>query len=154
MKKIIRKKLLSDNSNITEKIGASIGEKLKGNEVINLVSDLGGGKTTFVRGMLRGIESNDLVSSPTFTLKNVYKTKSFEVWHFDFYRIDEPGMVGHELEEALDDKNKVVVIEWAKDIENILPEDRMTIEISPTKDDKKELTITVSTNLEYLVSEL
>lgn len=154
MKKIIRKKLLSDNPIATENIGAAIGERLKGNEVINLISDLGGGKTTLVRGMLRGIGSSDLVSSPTFTLKNVYKAKSFEVWHFDFYRIDDPGMVGHELEEALDDKNKVVVIEWAKDIENILPADRMTIEISPTKNDKRELEITVTTNLKYLVSEL
>jgi len=154
MEKVISKKLISVDSKSTEKIGELIGGNLKGNEVINLISDLGGGKTTFVRGLLRGTGSSDLVSSPTFTLKNVYATKSFEVWHFDFYRIDDPGMVGYELEEALDNNNQVVVIEWAKDIENILPKNRMTININPTKDDKRELLITVPSSLEYLVSKL
>jgi tRNA threonylcarbamoyladenosine biosynthesis protein TsaE len=154
MQKVISKKIATDDSKFTEKIGELIGKKLKGNEIINLVSDLGGGKTTFVRGLLRGAGSSDLVSSPTFTLKNVYSAKDFEIWHFDFYRIDDPGMVGYELEEALDNKEQVIVIEWAKDIENILPKDRMTIKINPTKDDKREMFITVSPSLEYLVSEL
>lgn len=154
MQKVISKKIVTDDSRSTEKIGELLGKNLRGNEVINLVSDLGGGKTTFVRGLLRGTGSGDLVSSPTFTLKNVYKTKKYEVWHFDFYRIDDPGMVGHELEEALKDKEQVIVIEWAKDIENILPNKRMTVKFSPTKDDKRELLITFPSNLEYLVSDL
>lgn len=63
----------SIGSDDTERLGELLGKHLEGGEVIELRSDLGGGKTTFVRGLVRGLGSYDKVSSPTFTLKNVYK---------------------------------------------------------------------------------
>lgn len=67
--------IVSTSSEDTERLGERLGSKLKGGEVIELVSDLGGGKTTFVRGLARGMGSTDHVSSPTFKISNVYSTE-------------------------------------------------------------------------------
>src|SRR3989344_5721785 len=94
---------LSTSSAETENLASKIGRALKGGELIELVSDLGGGKTTFVRGLAKGMGSRDHVSSPTFTICNTYKVKSKsshaaqELWHFDFYRLHEAGLIEHEL---------------------------------------------------------
>ena len=68
--------IVSTDSKSTEKLGALLGKQLKGGEVIELVSDLGGGKTTFVRGLAAGSGSKDQVASPTFTLSKVYDVYS------------------------------------------------------------------------------
>ena len=65
-------KLSSNNAEQTELIAVAIGKRLRGGEMIELVSDLGGGKTTFTRGLARGAGSSDVVSSPTFTISKVY----------------------------------------------------------------------------------
>src|SRR5689334_25117700 len=106
----------------TEQLGEAIGERLKGGEVIELVSDLGGGKTTFVRGLARGFGSSDRVASPTFTISKVYKSGSKELHHFDFYRLQESGLIAHELEEIIHDPMCTVVVEWAAVVKNVLPE--------------------------------
>src|ERR1700694_1633997 len=85
-----------DSPNATELIGERLATHLKGGVVIELMSDLGGGKTTFVRGLARGLGSPDHVSSPTFKLSNVYtipvsKTPEWDrverLYHYDFYRL-------------------------------------------------------------------
>lgn len=148
------KKIVTLTADETEKIGEKIGKRLRGGEVIELSSDLGGGKTTFVRGLARGAGSKDNVSSPSFTIKNVYSTPRFEIWHFDFYRLDEAGMVGYELEDALGDSKIVNVIEWAKDASEVLPEERIKIAFEPSNDESRTLLIEYSDRLSYLVSEL
>src|ERR1700712_1196496 len=94
-------------------LAAAIGMKLKGGEVIELVSDLGGGKTAFVKGLARGMGSTDVVRSPSFTISNQYKAGSKTLYHFDFYRLFDPGIMRDELAEILQDPNAVVVVEWA-----------------------------------------
>src|SRR6185436_20817876 len=99
---IAAKTVVTTSAVETESLGEKVGRNLKGGEVIVLSSDLGGGKTTFVRGLARGADSADHVSSPTFTLSKVYQlqndtkastdsnTKTLrEIQHFDFYRLDE-----------------------------------------------------------------
>ena len=115
-----------------------MGRRLKGGEVIELISDLGGGKTVFVRGLARGIGSKDEVASPTFTISRVYRGKSVRIDHYDFYRLSEPGVVKEELQESLDDKTSAVAIEWAQTVEDVLPEDRLIITIKVTGENSRQ----------------
>jgi len=62
-------------------------------EIIELRSDLGGGKTTFTQGLAAGAGSKDAVSSPTFTLKKIYRAGELHIYHYDFYRLNEPGIL-------------------------------------------------------------
>jgi len=113
---------------------------LKGGEVIELVSDLGGGKTTFVRGLVRGLGSEDKVASPTFTISKLYKKDKLEVHHFDFYRLQEAGIVADELAEIAGDPLTVTVIEWGGAVQHVLPEERMTVTIALNPDGTRKLT--------------
>jgi tRNA threonylcarbamoyladenosine biosynthesis protein TsaE len=128
----------------TESIGEQLGRTLEGGEVIELSSDLGGGKTTFVRGLARGAGSADRVASPTFTISKVYEAPKFSIHHFDFYRLHEAGLIRHELEDVLGDPAIVTVIEWSDIVSDVLPEDVIRISISSTGE--QERTITIHTN--------
>lgn len=125
----------------TLNLAAEIGARLKGGEVIELISDLGGGKTVFVRGLAQGMGSKDQVASPTFTISREYKAGELELHHFDFYRLSEagPGVVADELAESIDNPNVAVAIEWGGAVEDILPEDRLRVEIIRTGDETREL---------------
>ncbi len=144
----------STNTAKTESVAEKIGRRLKGGECIELVSDVGGGKTAFTRGLARGAGSKDHVSSPTFTICNIYKAKDKTIHHMDFYRLSEPGLIEHELSEAFTDKLAVVVVEWSDIVKHVLPEDRLTISFKTTGDDARELTLTFPKSLAYLVEEL
>lgn len=117
-----------------------LGNRLRGGEVIELRSDLGGGKTTFTRGLVKGAGSADRVSSPTFTLNRQYKAKHFDIHHFDFYRLDHPGILEDQLAEALANRD-VVVVEWAKIVKNVLPHERITVEFQATANSLDERNI-------------
>lgn len=138
----------------TEQIGEALGRNLRGGEVIELVGDLGSGKTTFTRGLARGIGSLDNVSSPTFTISKVYKSKPLEIHHFDLYRLQEAGLIEHELAEIADDDNSVIVVEWAEIAAHVLPKKRLIINFSHTGEDQRTLNFSFSKNLEYLVKNL
>ncbi len=110
--------------------------------MIELVSDLGGGKTTFVKGVAKGIESEDTVTSPTFTLNNVYEGKTLTLHHYDFYRLREAGIMSEELAETLRDECAVTVVEWADVVRDVLPENRLTIAITATGEQSRSYRIT------------
>ena len=102
-------KYLSHNTEETEQFAYDFARKLKGGEIITLDGDLGAGKTAFVRGLARGLEITDTVSSPTFTLMNIYEA-DVPVYHFDLYRLsdmDELYNIGFEPAEK-----SVTVVEW------------------------------------------
>ncbi|HXE10210.1 MAG TPA: tRNA (adenosine(37)-N6)-threonylcarbamoyltransferase complex ATPase subunit type 1 TsaE [Verrucomicrobiae bacterium] len=130
-----------------------IGRKLQGGEVIELISDLGGGKTTFVRGLAKGMGSQDTVRSPSFTLSNEYRSGKLTLYHFDFYRLEDPGIMRRELAEVLEDPGAVIAVEWPGEVAEILPQRRLTLRIHPdeTNDTKRELHFSYPASLEYLV---
>ena len=126
------------NVNETIKLGKQIGSCLRGSEVFELMSDLGGGKTTFVRGLAEGFGSPDPVASPSFTVSNVYgRPDGRELHHFDFYRLDDAGIVGHELAEVKGEKGIVIVVEWGAVVHNVLPSDRIMVNIERADNDKR-----------------
>lgn len=150
----MQKVLVSEQSIQTENFGESIGCNLKGTETIELISDLGGGKTTFVRGLASGAGSKDKVSSPTFTISKIYKTASFDIHHFDFYRLTEPGLIQHELGEILDYPKSVVITEWGEALSHLLPDSRLTIKIKRGENDSRIIEFNYSKELSYLMKGL
>lgn len=142
---------VSTSSERTEQLAEQLGRALRGGETIELVSDLGGGKTTFVRGLARGAESPDKVASPTFTISKLYQAGKLEIHHFDFYRLHEAGIMADELAELTGDPQTVVVVEWADVVQHVLPEERLTIRISQTPAGDREFACSCPQPLAYLV---
>src|SRR5947208_2433184 len=98
----------------TFELGERLGGELRGGEVILLTGGLGAGKTLLTKGILNALEFGvDEVTSPSFTLVNLYKTEHFDVYHIDLWRIDASmnpsAAVG--LDEILEDETAVVIIE-------------------------------------------
>lgn len=144
----------STSSEQTEQLAEKLGANLRGGEVIELVSDLGGGKTTFTRGLVRGAGSSDQVGSPTFTLSREYTAPHFTVAHFDFYRLNEAGIVADELVEVIGDPSYVAVVEWGDIVHDALPENRLTIRFTLTGDNSRDLVLSYPNELEYLLKGL
>jgi len=98
--------------------------------VIELIGDVGVGKTTLTRGLAEGLGVKEPVTSPSFTISKVYALPDGgRLVHYDFYRIGEPGLMAEDLAENLTDPRNVVVIEWGGTVADLLPEKRKTIKI-------------------------
>lgn len=138
----------------TREIGSEIGVRLRGGEVVELISDLGGGKTTFTQGLAAGFGSDDAVASPTFTVSRVYKSGKREMHHFDFYRLGESGMVGYELQDLVGDPDVVIVVEWGGVVADVLPSDRLTVHIDKTPEGNRSLRFEYPVELAHLVEGL
>ena len=131
--------ILSNNAEETGKIGLEIGKQLKGGEVIALTGDLGAGKTTLVKAIAKGLEIDKNILSPTFTIVREYEGR-LKLYHFDFYRLsseDELYEIG--FSEYINNEHAVTIIEWADMFENVLPEDRMNIQIEYNGEDSRIL---------------
>lgn len=135
----------------TENVAETIGKLLKGGEIIELISELGGGKTTFTRGLASGIKSKDNVASPTFTISRVYEGTRLTIHHFDFYRLKNDKLIKHELSDVLKDKNNVVVIEWPDLVSDVLPKDRLTVKFEYLNEDSRKLLFNYPESLSYLL---
>lgn len=131
-----------------------MGKALKGGEVIELRSDLGGGKTTFVRGLTRAAKSKDKVASPTFTISKVYDCPKFTIHHFDFYRLSEAGIMADELAEIIGDPQTVTVIEWGDVVGYVLPSKRLGVVIEQTPEGHRKITFSAPNSLKYLLGDL
>lgn len=114
-------------------LGVKIGKQLLGGELIELTGDVGAGKTTLTKGIALGMGIVDEVQSPSFTISRVYKnSKNLFLYHYDFYRLNDPGLMSEDLSEAVNDTQGVVVIEWSDVVKNVLPSKRLSIKINHT----------------------
>jgi len=148
-------KVPSANLEETISIGKRIGAKLRGGEVFELVSDLGGGKTSFVSGVSQGFGSIDPVSSPSFTISYIYgRADGKALHHFDFYRLEDAGVVGNELAEVAGDESIVVAVEWGEIVHDVLPAERVTVQISSPSTDSREFTFSYPEKYQYLFGTL
>jgi len=115
------------NAKETFELGVSMGEQAKPGQVYTLLGDLGVGKTLFTQGFAKGLGILEPVSSPTFTIVQIYKEGRIPFYHFDVYRIgdlEEMDEIGYE---DYFYGNGVCMIEWADQIEEILPDDVIRI---------------------------
>lgn len=128
------------NEEETLEFGRMIGKNMEEGILVCLNGDLGAGKTCLTKGIAQGLEIEEDVTSPTFILVEEYEGR-LPLYHFDVYRIDDPEelyFIG--FEEYLG-KEAVVIIEWSSRIEEILPIERLDIDISRTGEDEREITL-------------
>lgn len=132
--------VLTDES-ATRELGATIAGALGTGDLIALSGDLGAGKTTLARAILRSLGVAEDVPSPTFTLVQRYRTQNLAVFHFDLYRVESASEMNElGLEDALDDG--VALVEWP---ENGLParlrEDALTIQLAVVDQSAREIRV-------------
>jgi len=123
------------------RFAADIGSSLQGGEVIELIGDVGSGKTTFTKGLAEGMDITEDVTSPSFTISRVYESeeRGLLLAHYDFYRLTDAGIMANELSETVRDRLTVTVIEWADLVEDVLPKDRLTIRFSASSETMRHM---------------
>jgi len=113
--------LITKNAKETQKIGEELAKEIKPPIILALMSDLGGGKTTFTQGLAKGLKIKEKITSPTFVLEKIYKIpgETYALHHYDLYRIEPDDILIDEILENA--KDNIVVIEWAEKIIKQLP---------------------------------
>ena len=142
--------IVTSNENETMAAGRELAKEILGIQsdrsiIIFLEGELGAGKTTFTKGILKGLDYQELVKSPTYNLVEIHETKNHKVFHFDLYRISEPielEEIG--IDEYLKELGSVSIFEWPKNGEAVLPSPDFHVQISYKDTDqnsKRELSI-------------
>lgn len=119
--------IISRNAEETIGLAAQVAAAASAGEVYALVGPLGAGKTQFVKGFVRGMGSDAVVTSPTFVLAHEYEGGRLPVFHFDFYRLEAAEAV---LRMGFDDylsAHGVCLVEWADRFPALLPANAITI---------------------------
>lgn len=128
-----------------KKFGQKLGNLAKGGDILELVGDVGAGKTTFVKGFAVGMGIDEDVQSPSFTISRSYAAPGgLLLSHYDFYRLQDPGIMSVELQEIIQLNDTVTIIEWADIVQNVLPEDRLTLRILADSERSRQLVLTAS----------
>ena len=124
----------------TIKLGERLARELPRRGVVLLIGNLGAGKTTLAKGIVRGrgAATAEEVSSPTFTLIHEYG----DVYHIDLYRLDEPKQVATLGLEELFDRDALVLIEWGERFPQLMPKPRTEIRLRATETDAREIEVT------------
>lgn len=129
----------------TFELGAQVGARLAGGEIILLDGPLGAGKTVFTKGLASALGLDpDEVTSPSFTLVNQYTEGRLRFYHLDLYRLNAGASAAHavDLDELLTDEQAVVVIEWAERMGNYpLPASAWSVAISGDGEDARRVSI-------------
>ena len=123
--------------------GAKLGGLLHGGETLALT-----------KGLARGLQIDDEVQSPTFTISRNYEAADgLRLAHYDFYRLPDAGIMKMELDEAIHDSHTITVIEWSDVVNNVLPTDVLQIVIQVQPDDSRKLTLKSSGEKSYRIVE-
>lgn len=131
---------VSKSEKETEDFAGLFAKKLKSGDVIAFEGDLGAGKTAFVRGLAKGLNCTDSVSSPTFAIVNEY-SGDIPLFHFDMYRIETLGeLYSIGFFEYLD-RGGVCAIEWSENIYSALPDESYFVKLCKTGENEREITV-------------
>lgn len=125
---------------VAEKLAKTTGKGV----VFTLRGDLGAGKTHFVKGFVKGLGCDSLVTSPTFTLLNVYEGGRVPVYHFDMYRLsslDEAKELGFDEYFNLSSLDGIVMVEWPENVEGLITCPHIEIEIKKIDNERRKITI-------------
>ena len=119
--------------------GQELGNSLKGGEIIELIGDVGAGKTTFTKGLAKSLGITDEIQSPTFTISRVYEGSKNNLVHYDFYRLNDAGIMAIEMQDVIDDPNNITVIEWGEPVREVLPKKYITVKIKIISENIREV---------------
>lgn len=137
-------KIITNNENETMAVGEKLAPMFKKGSIITLTGDLGAGKTHFVKGFARGLGSSELVTSPTFTILNIYENATLPIYHFDMYRlssIEEAESLGFEEYFDITNLDGISLVEWPEQVEGLIKSEHTEIEIKKLDDEKREIII-------------
>lgn len=136
----MEQKIISEQA--MQEFGEMLGARLRGGEVIELIGDVGAGKTTLTKGIARGLGAEETVQSPSFTLSRVYEVSDGrQLAHYDFYRLSDAGILADELADTMGRADTITIIEWAAIVEGVLPEDRIIISITSPSETERLLAV-------------
>ena len=121
------------------KYGKKLGETLEAPLVLELLGDVGAGKTTLTRGIADGLGIKDPVTSPSFTISKEYQGEKYRLVHYDFYRLGDPGIMSEDLLDAISDSNTITIVEWGESIRDVLPDNRIKITITQIDENTREI---------------
>ncbi len=107
--------------------------------IIAFTAPMGGGKTTFISALVKALKAGEEASSPTFSIVNEYHIPGREhpedtIYHFDFYRLDSPAQAMEIGAEDYFYSGSLCLMEWAENVEEILPDDTLRVKITPQPD--------------------
>lgn len=126
----------------TRELATAIAQNLNGNLGIELIGDVGAGKTTFTSQLAKALGITDPIQSPTFTISHRYEAKrNLTLAHYDFYRLHDAGILRDELDETINDSHTVTVVEWAEIVNDVLPDDRLQLHFKVTGETSRQVTI-------------
>lgn len=132
----------SNSADETINFARDFAKTLTSGDVVLLDGELGAGKTHFTKGLALGLGVTETVTSPTFTLHNVYEGASLTLNHFDFYRIeDQNEVVVLGLNEVFGQSGGVSVIEWWQNVADLLPKKVITVTITKTGENSRSITV-------------
>lgn len=138
----MRKTYVTKNSEETIGLAQKLGQQFKGGETVFLEGDLGGGKTTFSKGLGKGLGISGAVTSPTFTIEQVYEGRdNIKMFHYDFYRLGAGDITEVAFLESLETEGAVVVIEWGTNLKELLPENRLEVYFSYIDENERRIEI-------------
>ena len=127
----------------TEDKAKNFASLIKGFEnslLINLIGNLGAGKTTFVRGLIQELGFDEFVKSPTFTIVESYESDNLKVFHFDLYRIeDDRELQAIGVEDYLTEENAITLVEWPEKSKRYFNNPDYIIELNHCDNDEKRL---------------
>jgi tRNA threonylcarbamoyladenosine biosynthesis protein TsaE len=129
----MRIELRSQTAAETRDVGAALARVLRPRDAVILTGELGAGKTTLVQGVARGLDVAETVASPTFTLVKEYHGR-LDVGHVDVYRLDRMQDVMDLGLDELAGGEAVLLVEWGDAVEELLPVDHLTIELTVADD--------------------
>ena len=130
-----------DTPEKTGEFAQQLGSILTAGDVVLLVGDIGAGKSYLARALIQSVQDiPEDVPSPTFTLVQTYDTRIGEIWHADLYRLTGPDEV---IELGLEDafETAVCLIEWPDRLGDLTPENGLTLDISVTGADARQITL-------------
>ena len=124
------------------KVADLVLESLNGRNVVAFFAPMGAGKTTLISTLMETLDSEDIVTSPTFALVNQYYTAEREpVYHFDFYRINSIGEAFDMGYEEYFYSGDLCLVEWPEKVEQLLPDDTMVVKIEIIDENTRRFTI-------------
>ncbi|MCR5700283.1 MAG: tRNA (adenosine(37)-N6)-threonylcarbamoyltransferase complex ATPase subunit type 1 TsaE [Candidatus Saccharibacteria bacterium] len=119
-----------------------IQQNSSGAILIELVGDVGAGKTTFTRGLAQGLGVKEPITSPSFTISKSYALPGGgNLVHYDFYRLSDPGLMIDDLQENLQNPHNIIVVEWGESLAEFLPKNHLKIHIAYTETGDRKVTL-------------